>query len=41
MPSGPVAESESSAEIMFFTFAGAKDRVQEELVMTGKDGYWE
>ena len=38
MPSGPVAESESRVER---TFSGAKDRIQEQLGMTGKDGHRE
>ena len=39
MPFGPVAESESRVERTFSTFSGAKDRVQEQLGTTGKDGF--
>ena len=38
MLSDPVAESESRVERTFSTFSGAKDRVQEQLGTTGKDG---
>ena len=41
MPSGPVAESELRVARNFSTFSGAKDRIQEQLGMTGKDGYRE
>ena len=39
--SGPVVESKSSVSRNFSTFSGAKDRIQEQLVMTGKGGYRE
>ena len=41
IPSGPVAESELRVARNFSTFSGAKDRIQEQLGMTGKDGYRE
>ena len=41
MPSGPVAESELRVARNFSTFSGAKDRIQEQLGTTGKDGYKE
>ena len=41
MPCGSVAESESRVERTFSTFSDAKDRIQEQLGTTGKDGYQE
>ena len=41
MLSSPVAESESRVVRNFSTFSGAKDRIQEQLGTTGKDGYKE
>ena len=41
MLSGPVAESDSRAARKFSTFSGAKDRIQEQLGITGKGGYRE
>ena len=38
MPSGPVAESESRVVRNYSTSTGEKDRIQEQLGMTGKDG---
>ena len=41
MPSGPVSESESRVARNFYPFSDAKDRTQEQLGTTGKNGYRE
>ena len=38
---GQVTESEWRVARNFSIFSGAKDTIQEQLVMTGKDGYGE